>query len=330
MRLKGSTVVITGASSGIGRAAALAFADRGADLVLAARRQEALEEVARECRARGADAVAAATDMADPEAVEDLARRAIDRHGRIDVWVNNAAVTSFGSFLDTPLTEIRRIVDVNLMGYVHGARAALSHFHERGRGSLINVSSVVGVVSQPYTHAYCMTKFAIRSLSASLRQELLVHGAKKIHVCSVLPATIDTPIFTHAANHTGRRVVPMSPVYSPERAARAIVDLVRKPRREVVVGPAGRGLVVQSSLSPGAAERMMGSQVERSHLSDKEPEPDGSGNLFQPAEGTGSVHGGWGGRRRTGVRRVALAALVATAAALVIRRRRRWAGSRSA
>lgn len=176
------------------------------------------------------------------------------------------------------------------------------------------------MVSQPFTHAYGMSKYAIRALSASLRQELRLDKAKDIHVCTVLPATIDTPLFEHAANYTGRKPVAMPPVYSPERVARTIVDLVRVPRREVVVGPMGRSAVWQSRVAPGLVERMMARQVDKSHLSRKEPAPVGHGNLHVPAPGEGAAHGGWGGRRRTAMRRLTTATLLAGAAAGVARR----------
>jgi short-subunit dehydrogenase len=320
MRVRDSVVVITGASSGIGRATALEFARKGAVVAVTARGEEALLQVARECEQAGARSLAVPADVADADAVEQVARRAVERFGRIDVWVNCAAVTAFAPFQEIPLADFRRVLEVNVMGYVHGARAALPHLRDQGHGVLVNVASVVSVVTQPYTHAYVMSKFAVRALGASLRQELRLEGARDVHVCTVMPATIDTPLFAAAANYTGRKVLAMRPVYSPERVARTIVKVVRQPRREVVAGPAGRGLLVQAKLAPGLTERVMARQVDRAHLSRTEPAPASAGNLYRPTPGPGSAHGEWRGKRRTAIRRMAMAGLTAGAATVLIRR----------
>jgi short-subunit dehydrogenase len=313
MRTRGSVVVVTGASSGIGRASALKFAAGGATVALTARRPAALQEVAAECEGCGATALPVPADITDDKAVREVADRVAERFGRIDVWINCAAVTAFAPFEEIPLSDFRRILEVNIMGYVHGARAVLPHLRDQGKGILINVSSIVSSVPQPYTQAYSMSKAAVRVLGASLRQELQLDGATSVKVCTVLPATIDTPFFEHAANYTGRKAKAMPPVYSAERVARTVVDLVRVPRREVIVGPMGRNLVMQAKLAPGLTERMMAMQVDRTHLYRSRPASATDGNLFQPAAGTGSVSGGWHGRRRTAVRRAASAALVSGA-----------------
>ena len=328
MGLRNQVVVVTGASSGIGRTTAEAFARKGCAVVLAARREEALVAAAQECeKHRGARTLVVPTDTTDAGAVEDLARRTVAEFGRIDVWVNNAAVNAFGRFEDVPLEDFRKVLDVNVMGYVHGARAALRVMRQQGTGTLINISSIAGAVSQPYSHPYSMSKHAVQGLGSSLRQQLRVEGVKGVHVCTVMPATIDTPHFQQAANFTGSKVVAMPPVYTPERVARAVVDLARHPRREVVVGPAGRVLVRQSRMAPGITERTMARQTDKSHLDHDQEVPATHGTLHVPAAGEGAVHGGWHGRRRTAIRRTAVAAALAGAAVTAGRRVTRGAAA---
>ncbi|MDQ3398702.1 MAG: SDR family NAD(P)-dependent oxidoreductase, partial [Deinococcota bacterium] len=166
----------------------------------------------------------------------------------------NAAVTVFGRFEETPPEAYRQVIETNLFGYIHGARAALPIFREQGSGMLVNVASMVSKVAQPYVSSYVASKQAVRGLGMSLRQELTLEGAN-IHVCTVMPATIDTPFFHHAGNYTGRAVKAMPPVYPAENVSRTIVKLVKKPRHEVFVGNAARMINGQYLMAPKLTER---------------------------------------------------------------------------
>jgi NAD(P)-dependent dehydrogenase (short-subunit alcohol dehydrogenase family) len=288
--LRGFVVVITGASSGIGRATALAFASKGACIVLAARREKALREVVSECERRGGSAVAVPTDVCDEAAVHELARRALEQYGRIDVWINNAGVALFARFEDSPSDLYRRVLDTNLMGTVHGARAALPRFLEQGSGVLINVASISAFAGQPFGSAYGVSKAAIRAFGQSLREELT--GSEHIHVCTILPSMTDTPIWQNAANYSGHAIHPPRPVSKPEDVAEVIVRLARKPKSEVVVGGAGRFVRLCAAVAPGLMERVSGYLVKKTLFKD-EPAPPSSGNLLAPSPVPASVSGGW-------------------------------------
>ena len=317
-KLKDLVVVITGASSGIGQATALEFAEQGASIVLAARREWALRDVAIECERRGGQALPVPTDTADETAVQELARRAIERFGRIDVWVNNAAVGLFSRFEEAPMADFRRVIETDLFGYVYGARAVLPLFYRRGRGLLINVGSIMSEVPGPYVSAYVIAKHGVRALGECLRQEVQLAGADDIKICTVLPATIDTPFFQHAANYTGRAVKAMPPVYPAENVAKTIVDLVEHPRREVVVGNAGRLMAMQQTLAPGMSERMVATMVDRQHLADVPAAPT-SGSLFSPMGPGASIEGGWRPSNGSKARKLATALAVGIPAAFVWR-----------
>ena len=286
--LSSSVVVVTGASSGIGRATAFAFARAGAKVVLAARREEALRDAAAECERHGAEALAVATDVRDPAAMERLAERAQARFGGVDVWVNNAGVTLMGRFEDAPEDLWREVVEINLFGYANGARAALPLLRARN-GALINVGSVNSRVGAPYASAYVASKFAVRGFAECLRDELRGEG---VDVCTVLPASIDTPLFQHAANFAGRPVKPLRPVIRPERVAATIVRCAKRPRREVVVGISGRQLIALHDLALPLFERVMSRNVEREHFQQRPAEPS-AGNLREPDPRWTGVTGGW-------------------------------------
>jgi short-subunit dehydrogenase len=283
------SVVITGASSGIGRATAMEFARKGHKIALAARRMEKLEEVANECRRVGGEAYTYALDVSKEEQVYDFARYANEKMGCIDVWVNNAAVAMMGPFDETPMENIKRLLDVNLLGYMYGSRAALSYFRNQGRGTLINLSSVVGTNGQPFSIAYTTSKAAIRGMTLCLQQELAQE--KNINVCLVSPATVDTPLFQNAANYMGREVKAMEPVIDAQSVAEEIVSLVRHPKPEVLVGGMALSATLMKHLSPDGFARMYNKQVQSKHFKEDMSAPN-PGNLFEPGE-LASIDGGW-------------------------------------
>jgi NAD(P)-dependent dehydrogenase (short-subunit alcohol dehydrogenase family) len=318
-KLSGAVVVVAGASSGIGRATGLAFADRGARVILAARRADALEELARQCQAAGGQALAVSTDMTDEAAVTELARRAVERFGRIDIWVNNAGVYLLGLLEATPPEAFRQVLETNFFGYVHGARAVLPHFREQGHGVLINNASVYSHIAAPWLTAYVSSKFAVRGFSEALRHELA--DLPDVHVCTVSPSPIDTPIFASAANYSGRAVKAPPPTYPPEQVARAILASALHPKRERIVGGAGRLATLMETVAPHQFERVNRRYVDGLQFA-AEPAPATDGNLYAPvSDGLAPARGGW--RRRPdppiAVRRVVAAGLV-TAGSLVVAR----------
>jgi short-subunit dehydrogenase len=320
-------VVVTGASSGIGRAAALRFARQGNSLVLASRRQSALDELRVQCESLGAPAISVPTDVAEEEAVEALGRAAEQQFGRVDVWLNTAGTSVFAPFSDVPLRDFRRVIDVNMYGTVYGARIALKAFRKHGDGVLINVSSILGEVPQPYTAAYGMSKAAVNALGVTLRAELSLNHDRKIHVVTVMPATIDTPFFRHAANYTGRQAMAMPPVYSPDLVARKIVAAARRPRNEIIVGALGKTLVRQHRRTPRPVEVQMSIQTEKTQLSPTNTAPPTTGTLYETAGNPDDarVTGGWHGRARTTKRNILLGLVGIGLLAVILRRSRRVA-----
>ena len=289
--LSSKAIVITGASSGIGRATALALATHHQSaLVLAARRKEALDELAETCRQRGSAVLVVPTDVTKEEEVDILAQAAVERFGKIDVWVNNAAVSLFGRFDEIPTQDLRRLLEVNLFGYIYGARAAVAQFREQGYGHLINISSVVGLVGQPYTGGYSLSKFAIRGLSLSLAQELA--DEPNIHVGTVYPAVIDTPIFNQAGNYYGKEVQAPKPRIKAEQVAKTIISMIKHPKEEAIVGGMGKIMRLARAVAPTTFDKRYRKMIADGHFRD-EPTGDTVGNLFEPMPQWGKVSGGW-------------------------------------
>ncbi|TCZ55236.1 SDR family oxidoreductase [Roseicella aquatilis] len=287
--LTNAVVVITGASSGIGKATALAFARAGARLVLAARRSEPLEDTARDCRQIGAAALSVPTDVTDEVAVQALADAAIEAHGRIDVWFNNVGIGVVGPYWEAPLDLQKRVVEANLMGTLHGTYAVLPHFLRQRRGVLVNMVSMGGWSPTPFAATYAASKYGIRGFSASLRQELTGHPG--IHVCGVFPALVDTPGLAHGANYSGRAIDPPGPFLTPEHVADVVVGLVRRPRAEVAVGWPATAARIAYGLAPGLTERGAGAAM-RGALRRARPDLRSDGAVMRPVPtGTGTRSG---------------------------------------
>ena len=293
--LNEQSVVITGASSGIGRKTAIEFGRRGAMLTLAARNEEALNETAEEVRAAGGKAHVVVTDVAEWDQVERLAQQAAEHWGRIDTWVNNAAVTVNSLFETLSIAEIDRIIRVDLLGQIYGAKAALPHLRRAEGGTLINVSSEVGLRAVPLQSIYCAAKHGIKGFTEALRMEL-EHEGSPIQVTLILPSGINTPFFDHARSKMGVRPKPPGAVYEPEVVADAIVFAAENPRREIFVGAPAKSYDILQRISPRLVDRMMlaGGHAFHDQMSN---EPDsGFDNLFEPPHGAGSTRGDFAAR----------------------------------
>lgn len=315
--LRGSVVVITGGSSGIGLATAHAFARRGARLVLAARGAERLAAATAQCTALGAEVLSVPTDVADAAQVDHLAEAAVDRFGRIDVWANVAGTSLWGPFEDIPVEAHASLVRIDLLGVLHGCAAAVPRMLAAGGdGVIVNVASISGRLPTPWAATYSAAKYGVAGFTDALRAELAVRS--RIAVCAVYPYFIDTPTCLASGNFTGRELRPVPPVVEPERVAERIVGLTVHPRRAVHVG-AGNLVSVGAAVAPETVTRLLARGGRRYLLRSGRPEPPNPGALFGPVPGPAEPRGGWGARQRRRARLVT-ATLGAAGVAVAVRR----------
>lgn len=286
-QLEHRTYVVTGASSGFGRGVSELLGREHANVVLAARRADVLEEVAQEIRASGGQALVVATDVADPQQVARLAQAALARFGRIDVWINNASVGALGRFEEVPIADHARIVDVNFKGVIYGSHAAMRQFKQQGFGTLVNLGSVESQIPLAYHSSYAATKAATWALGRTLNEEIRLAGLKhRISVVTVMPWAVDTPFWQHAANYTGHKGR-MAMMDGPEKVVQAIVWSSLHPREEVAVGWKAQAASTLHTIVPDLVEEVSANIVHAEMLKGS-PQASGSGAVHRPLpEGTG-------------------------------------------
>lgn len=283
-------VVVTGASSGIGRETARRFAAETASVVLAARNEEALRVVAEEVSDLGGTPLVLRTDVADRGQVDALADAALARFGRIDVWVNNAGVSAFGELAELPLQVIERMLQVDLLGQIYGVKAALPIMRRQGHGTIIGVASLLGVRSAPLQVPYCVSKAGVVALYEGLRMEER-RARSGVQMTTILPAAIDTPFYDVAASWMGVRPAAIPPVYQPSAVAEAVLFAAHHPRRQIAVGGAGAALAALQRISPTLTDKLLAVD-DQIFKRQRRAEPDhGESNLWEPIAGTGAVRG---------------------------------------
>jgi NAD(P)-dependent dehydrogenase (short-subunit alcohol dehydrogenase family) len=250
--LKGKVVVVTGASSGFGKGAALRLAEEGAHLALAARRAELLEELARHCEGLGVKALAVPTDVSRREEVERLCEIAVRAFGRVDVWVNDAGVGALGRFERIPLDVHEHLIRTDLFGTLYGTYFAYRQFLKQGSGILINVASELGREAVPYYSTYCAAKHGVVGLTGSLRAEIAQNKLRDVYAFAVMPGAHDTPFFDHAANYTGKALEAPEDLFDPRNVVEAIVRLAIDPRDPKIVDRDGEVRIPNLSLADKA------------------------------------------------------------------------------
>jgi short-subunit dehydrogenase len=280
-QVQGKTYVILGASSGFGRGVAEELGRCRANVVLAARRTELLEEVAAQVRAGGGTALVITTDISQPEQVQRLAEAAVKQYGHIDVWMNVVGVGAIGRFWDIPLADYSRLIDVNLKGVVYGSYVAVRQFRTQGAGTLINLGSIDSEVPLAYQGVYAATKAGVRSLGQALHHELRLNGDKHIKVVTIEPWATDTPWWGHAANYSGG-TPRMAALDGPDKVVNAILRSSLRPRQELPVGSKARTSYIMHHLLPHFTERFSAGIAHRYQIKTAPPAPATDGSLHQP------------------------------------------------
>ncbi|MEO3432836.1 SDR family NAD(P)-dependent oxidoreductase [Inquilinus sp. CAU 1745] len=289
--LKDSVIVVLGASSGFGRGAALKLGRAGAKVVLAARRDNLLSEIENDIRAAGGEAVAAHCDISDAKEVNAVARTAVERYGRIDVWINNVGVGALGLFWDIPVEDQARVIDVNFKGLMFGAHAALLQFRKQGHGVLVNTGSIDSEVPLAYQTTYAATKAAVLSMSRSLNEELRLGGENdSIKVATIMPWAVDTPWWSHAANYTGHQPR-MAAMDDPEIVVDAIVKACTDPKEEMPVGAKAHSSNISHHVFPDLTERMSATIADR-EVKKAGSLPPTTGSIYEPMQEGSGVGGG--------------------------------------
>ena len=309
-------VVITGASAGVGRATAMAFASRGWAVGLIARGADGLEGARRDVEESGGAALVLPADVADANAISAAADSVAVRWGRIDVWVNNAATTVFAPAEAITPEEFRRVTEVAYLGQVHGTLAALRHMRKAGRGTIVQVGSALAYRSIPLQSAYCAAKAAVRGFTDSLRSEL-IHAGSAIRLTMVQLPAVNTPQFDWARSRLPRRLQPVPPIHEPAAVAEAIYRAALTAPRELWLGRPTMQAILGTMVAPGLLDRMVADRAWDGQMTAEpaRPRPD---NLFEPLAGDFGAQGRFGDRSRRHVHAAGETSVRVAAAALGI------------